>query len=291
MIDYERSKELFLKIYPDENLQKSVENYIKSNERKIEKHLKPCYKNRWEGHLKKDAFLKLCLVYAFLPECKDRYFKKGIPDEIFFDTMTDIKIWINDCRDNLHKTGLDELNWIMHHMNMNIFKIGRLQYQKMFYYWTTPYSKNGENLKFGDRVLNTHIPRGEKLIFEDCEKSFVEAQKFFAKYFPEFPNNKFICVSWLLYKDNKNFMEKDCNILKFATLFDVVTEFEDPASAYRWLFSVRYKKSTMLKNRRKKGNYGLTENLPQNTKLQKDAIEYIKNGGKLGDGFGAKIIT
>lgn len=290
MIDYAYSKELFLNIYPDEDLQASLESYIKQNEKKIIKALKFCRKNRWEIHLKKDSFFKLALVYAFLPTVKGRYDEKSISDKIFFDTMADIAIWINDCRDNLHKTGLDELNWIMHHMNMNIFKIGRLQYQKMYYHWKTPYSKCGETVKFGDKILNVHIPRGEKLNCGACEKSFSEAQSFFKKYFPEFPNNKFMCVSWLLYKDNKKYMAEGCNILKFAELFDVITEFEDPESAYRWLFSVRYKKSTLLKNKKKTGNYGFTESLPQNTNLQKNAVEYIKNGGKLGDGFGIRII-
>ena len=70
MIDYNRAKDLFLKIYPDEDLQKKVEEYIKKYEKKISRYLKFCYKNRWEIHLKKDDFTKLCLVYAFLPEDK-----------------------------------------------------------------------------------------------------------------------------------------------------------------------------------------------------------------------------
>lgn len=290
MIDYIRSKELFLKIYPDENLQNQVENYIKNHEKKVIRNLKFCHNNRWEVHLKKDAFFKLCLVYAFLPVVKTRYEEKGISDEIFYDTMNDIKIWINDCRDNLHKTGLDELNWIMHHMNLNIFKIGRLQYQKFFYFWKSSYNKNGENIKFGDKIWNVHIPRGEKLDYVACEKSFEMAQEFIRKYFPEYPDNKFMCHSWLLYSRNHEFMPENSNILKFPQLFDVIADREDPASSYRWLFSVRYKNSVMLKNKKKKGSYGLTENLPQNTIMQKQAIEYIKNGGTLGDGFGVKII-
>ncbi len=290
MIDYISSRDLFLKMYPDESLQKILENYIKRNEKKIEKHLKFCYKNRWEIHLKKDRFLKLALVYAFLPEVKNRYDKKGIDDKIFFDTMSDIAIWIKDCRDNFHTEGLDELNWIMHHMNMNIFKIGRLQYQKMLYYGNKSYEKNGESVKFGDKVLNVHIHRGEKLDYRECEKSFIEAQEFFAKYYPEFPNNRFMCFSWLLYPENKKFMAEDSNILKFPRLFDIVSQHEDPASAYRWLFGVRYKNKDMLKNKKKYGNYGLTEHLPQDTSLQRNAVEYIKNGGTLGDGMGVKII-
>lgn len=290
MIDYSRAKDLFLKIYPDEKLQEKIENYIKNNEKKILRYLKFCYKNRWEIHLKKDDFTKLCLVYAFLPEVKDRYKKKGISDEIFFDTMNDIKIWINDCRDNLQSTGLNELNWIMHHMNMNIFKIGRLQYQKMFYFMPNAYKKDGVEIKFGDKIWNVHICRGEKLDIEACEKSFVMAQEFSEKYFPEYPNNKFMCHSWLLYPTNKEFMPEGSNILKFPELWDVISSREDPASAYRWLYSVRYKNKVMLKNKKKTGSYGCTEKLPQNTIMQQKGVEYILNGGTLGDGFGVKVL-
>ena len=290
MIDYSRSKDLFLKIYYDEDLQKKVEDYIKNNKKKITRYLTFCYKNRWEIHLKKDDFTKLCLVYAFLPEVKDRYAKKGISDEIFFDTMNDIKIWINDCRDNLHSVGLNELNWIMHHMNMNIFKIGRLQYQKMFYYMPNSYKKDGVEIKFGDKIWNVHICRGEKLDFEACEKSFIMAQEFSKKYFPEYPDNKFMCHSWLLYPANKDFMPEGSNILKFPLLWDVISSREDPASAYRWLFSVRYKNKEMLKNKKKTGSYGCTEKLPQKTVMQQKGVEYILNGGTLGDGFGVKIL-
>ena len=290
MIDYNRAKDLFLKIYSDEDLQKKVEDYIKKHEKKISRYLKFCYKNRWEVHLKKDDFTKLCLVYAFLPEVKDRYEKKGISDEIFFDTMNDIKIWINDCRDNLHSVGLNELNWIMHHMNINIFKIGRLQYQKMFYYMPNSYKKNGEEIKFGDKIWNVHICRGEKLTIEACEKSFYMAQEFIREYFPEYPDNKFMCHSWLLYPANKDFMPEGSNILKFPELWDVISHREDPASAYRWLFNVRYKNKEMLKNKKKTGSYGCTEKLPQKTIMQQKGVEYILNGGTLGDGFGVKIL-
>ncbi len=290
MINYTDAKDLFLKIYPDEDLQVKIEEYIKKNEKKISRYLKFCYKKRWEIHLKKDDFTKLCLVYAFLPEVKNRYEKKGISDEIFFDTMSDIKIWINDCRDNLHSTGLNELNWIMLHMNMSIFKIGRLQYQKMFYYMKDTYRKNGETIKFGDKIWNVHIPRGEKLDFDACEKSFIMAQEFIKEYFPEYPDNKFMCHSWLLYPTNKDYMIEGSNILKFATLWDVTSKHEAPADAYRWLFSVRYQNKEMLKNKKKTGSYGCIEKLPQNTTMQKNAIEYIKSGGTLGAGFGVKVL-
>ena len=47
-------------------------------------------------------------------------------DEIFYDTMSDIKIWINDHKARTGEDGVFELHWLIHHMNMSIFKIGRL---------------------------------------------------------------------------------------------------------------------------------------------------------------------
>lgn len=152
------------------------------------------------------------------------------------------------------------------------------------------YKKNGVEIKFGDKIWNVHICRGEKLSIDACEKSFYMAQEFIKEYFPEYPDNKFMCHSWLLYPTNKEFMPEDSNIIKFPELWDVISHREDPASAYRWLFSVRYKNKEMLKNKKKTGSYGCTEKLPQNTIMQKKGVEYILNGGTLGDGFGVKIL-
>lgn len=290
MIDYLRSKELFLKIYPQQALQKSLEEHIKKHEKKILRYLKFCYKNRWEPHLKKDDFTKLCLVYAFLPEVKSRYEKAGISDDIFFDTMDDIRIWIDDCRDNLNSIGLNELNWIMWHMKMSIFKIGRLQYQKMICYNKSAYTQNGDTIKFGDKIWNVHIPRGERLTPEACEKSFEMAKEFISTYFPQYPNNKFMCHSWLLYPDNKKFMPESSNILKFPELWQVVSHRENPEQAYRWLFSARYSNKKLMKNKKKHGNYGFINKLPQDTQMQKNAVKYIENGGSLGDALGLKIL-
>ena len=46
----------------------------------------------------------------------------------------------------------------------------------------------------------------------------------------------------------------------------------------------------MFKNKKKTGSYGCTEKLPQNTIMQKKGVEYILNGGILGDGFGVKVL-
>ena len=289
MINYPRCREIFLNIYPSENLANKVEEYIKANRKKIGFYLYFCEKNHWEFTLKLDPMMKLSLVYASLPRVYDGYQEKGISDEIFYDTMSDIKIWIDDHKARTNEDGLYELNWIMFHMNMNIFKIGRLQYQKFIWYFKTPYNNHGVKIKRGDKFINMHIPRGAKLDYDECVKSLDMAKEFFQEYFPEFPNDKYACHSWLLYSGNKNFMSENSNVLKFASLYEIIEESEDPESAYLWIYGKKYKNPELIKTRKQTGNYGHLDGLPQNSSLQKNTIDFIKNGGIFGEALGVII--
>ncbi len=289
MINYPRCKELFLNIYPSENLANKIEEYIKTNRKKIGFYLSFCEKNRWELMLKQSPMMKLALVYASLPRVYDGYQKKGISDEIFYDTMSDIKVWIDDHKARTNEDGLFELHWIMHHMNMNIFKIGRLQYQMFIWYFKTPYNNHGVKIRRGNKFINMHIPRGGKLDYDECVKSLDMAKEFFIKYFPEFPNDKYACHSWLLYSGNKEFMPEGSNILKFASLYEIIEENEDPESAYLWLYGKKYKNPELIKTRKETGNYGHLDGLPQKSSLQKSTIDFIKNGGIFGEALGVII--
>lgn len=290
MIDFNRSREIFLKIYDSERLANKIEYYIQRHEAKVKFFLMFCDKNRWEITLKQNPMMKLSLIYAFLPTVWDRYKKKGIPEEIFFDTMTDIKIWIDDHRARTDEDGVFELHWLMHHMNLSIFKIGRLQYQKCIWYFKPAKTKDGTEFKFGEKVINMHIPRGEKLDYDACKASLPMAKEFFAKYFPEFPNNKYMCYSWLLFPGNKEFMPENSNILKFQSLYEVVSSKEEPQPAYLWLYGLKTKNADLMKNKKETGSYGLIDQLPQKSSLQRSTAEYIKNGGTFGEGLGVIIL-
>lgn len=289
MINLNRSRKLFLNIYPDEALADRVESYIKNQKKKIEFFLFFCNCNRWEVTLKQEPIMKLALVYAFLPTVYDRYQEKQISDEVFYDTMSDIKIWIDDHKTRTNEDGLYELHWIMHHMNLSIFRVGRLQYQKCIWYFKPTMDKNGVKIRFGEKFLNMHIPRGEKLDYEACKESVQMAKKFFAEKFPEFPNNKYMCYSWLLFPGNHEFMPANSNILKFQSMFDVVMSKEEPQPAYLWLYGVKLKNADLMKNKKETGSYGFIDQLPQNSSLQRSTIEYIKNGGTMGEGLGVII--
>ncbi len=286
-MDLNLSEKLFFEIYGNNVLGEKVKAYTEKHLKKVERYLKLCRKNRWELFMKKTPEMKLSLIFAYLPELHERYKEKGIGDKIFFDTVSDIRVWTDDCEENFGKWGLDELNWLQNHMKMNIFKIGRLQFQFMKHIGK-PYEKNGRRLLPGSRVLNVHIPRGGRLDIDECEKSFDAAREFFTKYYPDYPCDTFVCFSWLLYPENKNYMKKGSNILLFSELFTLLHSFEHPSDTYRWLYGKKVSNKTLLKNKKKKGFYGTTEKMPQETSLQKALTAYISQGGKLGIGIGIR---
>lgn len=286
----ETSAEIMYKIYPDKGLIEFLEKYLKQHRLQVNFYNMLCRSGRWEPALGKNPQFKLCLVYVSLPMTLSRYQAAGISENIFWDTMDDIRIWIDDYKSKSNKYGLDELNWIMLHMTLKIFKLGRLQFQPIKYYFPKPYKFHGRSVKFGDRVINLHIPRGEKLALEACRDSFKKAESFFSKKFPKYPTDFFVCHSWLLYSKNKLFMKSDSNIVKFADMFDIVCETENPSQAYRWIFGERCDGIKQVRIRKKHGSYELPKSIDSFTSLQSSAVCYIKNGGTLGDAMAITIV-
>src|SRR5699024_7805843 len=134
---------------------------------------------------------------------------------IFYDTMDDIRIW---CENNNNK-GLKNYRWLKNHVSLELFKIGRLQYQ--FYTCKSRFLKYSLlPFDYGEKVIYVHIPQGEKLVYSDCVSSIKEAKIFFEKYFPGYSYRFFFCESWLLFAENWQFMEPSSNILQFSSLFD-----------------------------------------------------------------------
>lgn len=160
------------------------------------------------------------LSYLYFCEAlKDAYQKKGIPEEILLDTLSDMVIWTNTWSDLKGELHLSQLNWLKHHLSMKLFKIGRLQYYlaEASHYRAVP----EENLQVGDPILDIHIPAVGPLTPEECARSIAMAKEFFAKYFPEHRYQGFVCHSWLLDESLKEILPADSNILQFQKLFNL----------------------------------------------------------------------
>ena len=171
--------DLIEKMNLSEGLKENLLALYQSDEKQIKKLTDQCKKSetfsclRWKSDIMR---LAVCMEYA--EYTKEEYLEKGIPLSVFYDTMADIKIW---CENN-HNKGLKNYRWIENHLNCNLFRIGRLQFQmfrcklKTLRYDRLPFDYN-------EQMIYIHIPQGEKLIYHACMESINQAKNFFDKYF------------------------------------------------------------------------------------------------------------
>ncbi len=191
-----------------------------------------------------------------------RYEEKGIDRKILMDTLSDLVLWAKNCHTVTGGVGVTSTAWMDLHFNMEIFRLGRLQFRKGKL--RVPCEPLG--IPVGEPIVEVHIPQGEPLIHEDCLRSYRQAIAFFTTYFPEYSYRYFTCFSWLLGDQLREFLKPESNILKFRSDFTIFY-YKESDSALRYLFELN----------------------PDKTKesgLQRKIREYKESGGKLHDGYG-----
>ena len=252
-----------------EDLCNRVCRYYSSNKANIDSTAAKFYSGNDFCLKYKSDLMKLAVVIKAFEYTHNDYVAKGIPDDIFFDTLSDVGIW---CEENDNK-GLKNYLWLKNHVRFSLFKLGRLQFQ---FYPCVNFTLNYSELpfSFGDNLLFIDIPRAGKLDYEKCRESLEFARRFFSNYFPEFKYEYFFCESWLLFGDNNRFMSESSNILRFSDLFEYGYSNNNESQAFDRIFGV----SKPLCSKSK------ISALPNNTSLQKNAIEYKLAGGKFGQG-------
>lgn len=194
---------------------------------------------------------------------------RGISREITIATLRDTNIWLDGYYDQEGIRGMGEYCWLRRHFTGDLFQLGRLQFRLE---WAAPFIPEGK------QVIETHIPRGRRLIKEDCLESFAMAKEFFAKHFPDHQAKYFFCDSWLLSPDLEEILNPDANILQFSKLWDHVPfDPDDSEQAVRHLYGVNYKREHVV-------------NAPENTSLQRKAKARILAGDNINIGAGIRKI-
>lgn len=115
-------------------------------------------------------------------------------------------------------------------------------------------------------ILDMHIPAGGGMSEEICRNSFVEAQNFFAKYFPNVKIAAVNCFSWIFSPDLDLILPPDANLVKFAN------------SCYRYPVASRKMEGIWFFFFKRVFD-PLT--VPRDTSLQKAVAEHLEKGGSL----------
>lgn len=196
-------------------------------------------------------------------ETFDRYKEEGIEEKVFFDTFSDVAIWCRACFRRYGEYGIQEYEWLWRHVEMTIFRFGRLQFEKTLSPWE--FCSKDKKRNIGEPIISIHIPEGEPLDEKLCRESIALGQKFWGKDLP------FVCHSWLLFPDLKNLLDENSNIIRFQEMFDIQSvDFEFREGEER-IFGKVLEDPQMY---------------PEKTRLQRDARKWLIRRNRLGSGLG-----
>lgn len=258
--------ELAEKINLSQPLAARLKVFLDKNINAVERTAERCTKGSFSCLKRKSKMMRLAVILFLAVKAKEKYAEKGISDEIYYDTMSDIKIWAEKKGDR----GLENYAWLKNHISLELFRLGRLQFQlyecknKTLNYKKLPF-------KYGENLIYVHIPEGEKLNYDKCKEAFAKAEQFFATYYTDFLYKYYFCESWLLFEGNRDFMNEKSNIVKFMSLFEIRYSVKIDAQTIERVFGRRY----ILKR-----------NYPEKTDLQRRTKAYILSGHRPGIGVG-----
>ena len=207
---------------------------------------------------------------------KADYLAAGYTEEIFWETILDLKFKLFESKMVHNVWGNFVENWYDIFYKVAIFKLGRLEYEVCEYPEEGPvYTAAGVTVKPGDKLLSIHIPSSGKLTKEMRMDSYKMAYDFFSDMRGDKPLVCF-CHSWLLFEGNRQIFPATMNLVDFMNDWDIVhsEEIDDFYDAWR-LFGRKYEGDVSV--------------LPQVTSQQKAMAAWLAEGKKTGEGLGVLV--
>ncbi len=200
--------------------------------------------------------------------------EKGMPEQVFYDTMRSIADGCRFCRD---KTGIYGITqqphraWFRRQFTGRLYRFGRLEFE--LYPAPMDMTVEGVSVRQGDLCLNTHIPRYLRLEEAACEEAYARARTFFRTFFG-METCVFLCESWLTHPWLGECLKPDSLIVRFQKHYTVLRTTQSPDSVIKWVFP---KKCENI------GDY------PEDTGLQRLVKHRLQENLPLGIALGARL--
>ncbi len=197
----------------------------------------------------------------------EEYRKRGIPDEIFYNTFSCLAEKMETNMKFKGTWGYPSVTWPALHTGMQIFRIGRLSYEMKVAEEDVVVNENLV-IKKGQKHLYLHIPDNDKLC--GCEESIEEARAFFSQFYPEYKDAVMYTRTWLLDPRLSDLLPPESNIMQFQKLFNILDRVDNVPEVMRRIFG-EYKEN-------------LDEYVPSGG-FAGSVIRYLKEGKMLGSGM------
>ena len=231
------------------------------------KELNKAKKALGESYYPAHTLLFLCLSKPM----HDRYKEQGICDQIYYDSVKDLKWKLQECYEMYGIWGSFVAWWEPGFFEIDRFAIGRLQYE--YCKFGHRYTGRGFTVNPDDMVLGMHIPSSGPLLIEDCMESLKMAHEFYRDKFPS-GITIFTVDTCLLYLGHREFLPETSRIIQFMDMFDIFKNNEaKDRGGDMWRIFGKYEDEPV-------------EKLPRDTGLRRAYAERLEKGGKVGGGCG-----
>lgn len=205
-------------------------------------------------------------------DLKKRYEKLGIDEEIYYDSMRDLKWKLLECYETDGVWGISVAWWEPGFFVPDRFTLGRLQFE--LFKFGHDYTGHGFTLTPDSTVINMHIPSSGPMTPELCMDSFKRAHEFYRDQFPS-GISIFMVESWLLFPKHREFLPANSNILKFMDFFEIIKSSEEKPGKRGDMWRIFGKHAKAL-----------AEELPRDTGLRRAYADWLQKGGTVGGGDG-----
>ena len=216
---------------------------------------------------------ELLLFICFSKHLRELYRLRGISDRIWFDSMSDLKWKLWECKAVKGIWGSFVAGWFPGFFNLTRFALGRLQFEIVAF--DGEYEKNGKALNKGDKVINVHIPRTlTPLDKESRDDAYAQAAEFFRNMTDGAPI-AFVCSSWLLYPEAEKILPAHSNIRGFMADYDIIRSKTNGEGEYgdMWrLFDMDFT--------------GDFNDYPEDSSLRRAYKKFLLDGNRTGSGYG-----
>lgn len=201
----------------------------------------------------KNGMKQLYALLQMTAKTWQQYMDKGISRVIFADTMKFLARFLCDYH---RRTGLWQFAqgwWFWRELAMVEFRVGCLEYELVE--------------EEGRRFISLHIPSDADMSAESIEASFASFRAFLHAYYPDWENLPWECDSWMMSPALEQLLPEGSKILAFQRRFQVLEVNEDSMGVLEWVFP---------------GYNEVSEDLPENTSLQRKMKKWLLEGKKVG---------
>lgn len=221
------------------------------------------------------AYMLHLLFFIYCtPALYQRYEQRGIAEDIYWNSMADLRYKLIECHQVYGIWGSFVAKWFTPFFSLERFALGRMQYEPTAFAHDA-YTCKGFTLRRGDTVYNMHIPSAGPLTYQRRLDSYQKAFHFYKDQLGGGPL-PVVCHSWLLYPENKRFYPPSSNLMDFMDDFDLIDGKASPTFEDAWrIFGAQYKRPL--------------DQWPQDTALQRAYVHWLGQGNQTGSGFGVLL--